>query len=220
MDTSFTEENYLKAIYHLSREDDELINTNRIALVMNTRPASVTDMIKKLNGKNLLKYLPYQGVCLTGNGESIALEIIRKHRLWEFFLVEKLNFGWEEVHELAEQLEHVQSAKLIDKLDAFLGFPKYDPHGDPIPDQNGLIGACLAKPLNTFLSGEKGLIFSVTEYSASFLKYLEKMELTIGALIMVEELIEFDGSIIISKENGQQINISKIAANNILISYE
>lgn len=139
MDTSFTEENYLKAIYHLSADESKQVNTNQIAAILNTKAASVTDMLKKLSGKNLIDYERYQGVGLTDTGKTIALKIIRKHRLWEYFLVEKLSFGWDEVHDLAEQLEHIPSSELTDRLDEFLGFPKYDPHGDPIPDQSGAI---------------------------------------------------------------------------------
>lgn len=192
MDTSFTEENYLKAIYHLSAEDSQQVNTNRIAAVLNTKPASVTDMIKKLSTKNLINYERYQGVCLTEEGKDIALKIVRKHRLWEFFLVEKLAFGWDEVHELAEQLEHIQSVKLMDRLDEFLGFPAYDPHGDPIPDQNGTIKSCAMKPVAILQAGDAGTISGVKEHSPLFLQYLEKIDLKIGKKISVEEIIAFD----------------------------
>jgi len=218
MDTSFTEENYLKAIYHLSAEDSQQVNTNRIASVLNTKPASVTDMIKKLSGKNLINYERYQGVCLTDEGKKIALKIVRKHRLWEFFLVEKLAFGWDEVHELAEQLEHIQSVKLINKLDEFLGFPAYDPHGDPIPDQNGAIKSCTMQPVAVLQAGDAGTISGVKEHSSLFLQYLEKVDLKIGKKISVEEIIAFDETVIIRTENGQKINISKEAAKNILIT--
>ena len=220
MNTSFTEENYLKTIYHLSAENHRAVNTNQIASVLNTKPASVTDMLKKLAAKNLIDYERYQGVSLTANGKTIALKIIRKHRLWEFFLVEKLAFGWDEVHELAEQLEHIQSVELIDRLDNFLGFPATDPHGDPIPDQNGKLKKCSVKTVSNLISGENGTVSGVKEHSALFLQYLEKMNLKIGRKIQVEEIIAFDETVIIRLENNEKINLSKEAAKNILINHE
>jgi len=217
MDASFTEENYLKAVYHLSLNDSEQVNTNRIAAVLNTKPASVTDMLKKLSDKNLLNYTRYQGVNLTDSGRKIALKVIRKHRLWEFFLVEKLDFGWDEVHELAEQLEHIQSVELVNRLDKFLGFPKYDPHGDPIPDDNGTIKHNNLKPVSDLIARECGTIAGVKEHTPLFLQYLEKMNLMIGKKISVEEVIAYDETVIIKVENNQKINISKEAAKNILI---
>lgn len=217
MNASFTEENYLKAIYHLSADNRQQVNTNQIAAVLNTKAASVTDMLKKLSAKNLIHYERYQGVGLTEEGKIIALKIIRKHRLWEFFLTEKLAFGWDEVHDLAEQLEHIQSAELVNRLDKFLGFPVYDPHGDPIPDQNGTINSCEMKPITVLNAGDTATISGVKEHSALFLQYLEKMGLKIGKKICVEEIIPFDGTVIVSIENGQKINISKEAAKNILI---
>src|ERR1700749_201692 len=135
---TLAEENYLKSIYHLSL-NGAIASTNQLAAQLNTKASSVTDMLKKLAEKELINYTPYQGVTLTPPGEKIAINIIRKHRLWEYFLVEKLNFKWDEVHEMAEEMEHISSNELIDRLDKFMGYPKYDPHGDPIPDCNGLI---------------------------------------------------------------------------------
>ncbi|MVN23351.1 metal-dependent transcriptional regulator [Mucilaginibacter arboris] len=218
MQASFTEENYLKAIYHLSEEGRQQVNTNRIAMVLNTKPASVTDMLKKLSEKNLLNYTRYQGVSLTDPGRNIALKVIRKHRLWEFFLVEKLNFGWDEVHDLAEQLEHIQSVELINRLDSFLGFPEYDPHGDPIPKDNGTIKCYDLKPISALHVGETGTIAGVREHSPLFLQYLEKMNLVIGKKISMEEVIAYDETVVITTENNQKINISKAAAKNILIT--
>src|SRR5690554_5916872 len=136
---SDSEENYLKSIFHLQRLSEDGVSTNAIADRMQTKASSVTDMLKKLADKDLVNYIKYQGVTLTNKGKKTAASIIRKHRLWEVFLVEKLDFNWDEVHEIAEQLEHIQSEKLIKKLDAFLGYPKKDPHGDPIPDADGEI---------------------------------------------------------------------------------
>lgn len=144
---SITEENYIKAIYHLQQATGG-VTTNQLSARLLTKPASVTDMLKKLKVKKLLHYEPYKEFYLNNEGNKIALTIIRRHRLWEYFLVEKLAFGWNEVHEVAEELEHVGSKKLIDKLDSFLNFPKFDPHGDPIPDSNGKMSVvqqvCLA----------------------------------------------------------------------------
>ena len=136
---SQAEENYLKAIYKISRQSGTLVSNNSISVEMNTSAASVTDMINRLSQKELIHYQKRKGVRLTDLGELTAIHLVRKHRLWETFLVEKLNFTWDEVHELAEQLEHIQSRELINRLDEFLDFPKYDPHGDPIPDENGRI---------------------------------------------------------------------------------
>ena len=134
------EENYIKTIFHLGGHSAVPIATNAIAEQMETKPSSVTDMAKKLAEKGLVHYKRYQGVSLTDSGIKTALSIIRKHRLWEVFLVKKLDFTWDEVHEVAEQLEHIKSEKLIDKIDELLDFPKYDPHGDPIPSAAGTLG--------------------------------------------------------------------------------
>lgn len=220
MNASFTEENYLKAVYHLSADDDHYVNTNQIALVLNTKAASVTDMMKKLSDKNLLNYKPYQGVNLTNTGRTIALKVIRRHRLWELFLVEKLDFGWDEVHDLAEQLEHVQSVELVNRLDKFLDFPNYDPHGDPIPNDNGVIKCSHLKPIAALTAGEAGTIAGVKEHSSVFLQYLEKMDLVIGKKISVKEVIAYDETVVVTIENNQKINIGKEAAQNILIHNE
>src|SRR5215213_2659158 len=136
MKYSASKENYLKAIFHLQSQDG-VVTTNELAEELQTRAASVTDMLKKLKDQKLLMYEKYKGFRLSPEGRKVAIQIIRKHRLWEHFLVEKLQFGWDEVHEIAEELEHISSKKLIDRLDEYLGFPKWDPHGDPIPDSNG-----------------------------------------------------------------------------------
>ncbi len=130
------EENYIKSIYHL-QQSAGYVTTNELAAMLGARPASITDMLKKLKSKKLLQYEPYKEFCLSALGKKIALGIVRKHRLWEYFLVEKLQFGWDEVHEVAEELEHIGSEKLVEKLEAFLNYPRFDPHGDPIPDSNG-----------------------------------------------------------------------------------
>lgn len=218
MDASFTEENYLKTIFHLAADGNQPVNTNRIAAVLKTKAASVTDMIKKLSAKNLIYYTRYQGVSLTEDGKAIALKIIRKHRLWEFFLVDKLAFGWDEVHELAEQLEHIQSPELINRLDQFLGRPTHDPHGDPIPDENGTIKLCETRCANTLMVGESGTVSGVKDHSKQFLQYLEKIKLVIGEKIKVDEVLIYDGTLIISTENNLKMQISKEAAQNLLIT--
>ncbi|SDL61025.1 iron (metal) dependent repressor, DtxR family [Pedobacter sp. ok626] len=213
---SFTEENYLKIIYHLSQNNDEAVQTNAIAEKMQTKAASVTDMIKKLADKQLIDYKKYQGVKLTPTGKSAAINIVRKHRLWEVFLVEKLNFKWDEVHDIAEDLEHIQSIELIERLDEFLAFPKSDPHGDPIPDKNGQFDTIPFTKLNKLKPGEQGLIMGVSEHSSIFLKHLEKLGLTLGKKLKIEEITDFDGSVELILEE-KKISVSREVAKHILI---
>jgi DtxR family Mn-dependent transcriptional regulator len=214
---SYTEENYLKAIYHLSVNGNESVSTNSIAAVMNTKAASVTDMLKKLFEKKLINYARYQGVSLTDEGKTIAVSIVRKHRLWEYFLVEKLDFKWHEVHDVAEELEHITSAELVDRLDKFLGYPKHDPHGDPIPDVNGRFNTNELKPISELVVDDGGIIMGVREHMPQFLQYLEKMKLTIGNHIKVIEVVEYDQSVIIQLNTEDTFGISRDVAKNILI---
>jgi len=213
---TLAEENYLKSIYHLA-QNTESVSTNQLAAFINTKASSVTDMLKKLADKELINYTPYQGVTLSKTGEKIAVNIIRKHRLWEFFLVEKLDFKWDEVHEMAEEMEHISSNELIDRLDKFMGYPKYDPHGDPIPDCNGLIKIHNLKPVSAIGINESGIICGVRDHSTAFLQYLEKQSLIIGKKITVTEIIEFDHSVILQTED-KQLQISREVANNLLIA--
>lgn len=213
---SFTEENYLKIIYHLSVVSNP-VQTNAIAERMQTKAASVTDMLKKLAEKELVNYIKYQGVTLTEQGKFTAINIVRKHRLWEVFLVEKLDFKWDQVHEVAEELEHINSALLIERLDEFLGFPKVDPHGDPIPDRHGNFADLSFIKLSKLKAKETGTITGVSEHSSAFLKHLEKLGLTLGRKIQVSEILDFDGSVILLIDD-QSINISKEVAKHILIS--
>ena len=213
---TLAEENYLKSIYHLSL-NAENVSTNQLAAFINTKASSVTDMLKKLADKELINYTPYQGVTLTKSGEKIAVNIIRKHRLWEYFLVDKLNFKWDEVHEMAEEMEHISSNELIDRLDKFMEYPKYDPHGDPIPDCNGLIKIHNLKPVSAIDINESGVICGVRDHSPAFLQYLEKQMLTIGKKIMVSEIIEFDHSMTV-QTGDKKIQISREVANNLLIA--
>lgn len=214
--TTQSEENYLKAIYHLAREFGNNVSTNAIAEQMETKASSVTDMIKKLSEKGLIDYQKYQGVSLTEKGRLNAAKIVRKHRLWEVFLVEKLHFTWDEVHEVAEQLEHVKSEKLVEELDALLGYPRVDPHGDPIPDKHGNILAASKTLLSACKPGEKGVFVGVKDSSSEFLKYLDKLKLSLGNEIQLLSKEPFDGSILISI-NSKEINISSITANNIYV---
>jgi len=213
---SFTEENYLKIIYHLA-ENTNNVQTNAIAEQMQTKPASVTDMIKKLADKGLVDYIKYQGVTLTPKGRNTAIDIVRKHRLWEVFLVDKLNFKWDEVHDVAEELEHIKSVNLIERLDEFLGFPKSDPHGDPIPDKNGRFAKTQFIKLIELAIGESGTITGVSQHSSAFLKHLEKLGLTLGKQIQVTDVTDFDGSVEIVVAD-KQMNISREVAKHILIS--
>lgn len=213
---SFTEENYLKIIYHLSQNQEGSVQTNAIAEKMQTKAASVTDMIKKLADKQLVDYKKYQGVQLTALGKSAAVNIVRKHRLWEVFLVEKLNFKWDEVHDIAEELEHIQSSDLVERLDEFLGFPKSDPHGDPIPDKTGRFAPVPFIKLNKLKPAEQGLIMGVSEHSSAFLKHLEKSGLTLGKMIKIIEINDFDGSVELSLEQ-KKISVSREVAKHILI---
>jgi DtxR family Mn-dependent transcriptional regulator len=214
---SFTEENYLKTIYHLSGEGQKPVLTTELAAGLNTKPATVTDMLKKLSLKDLISYEKYYGVQLTRKGRSEALLIIRKHRLWETFLVEKLGFSWDEVHEVAEQLEHIQSPLLIEKLDAFLGHPKTDPHGHPIPDKSGKVPATAQTPLAKVEVKGKATISAVRHASAVFLQYLSKIGVYIGASVQVADRNDFDQSVHIVIDGRKKAYLSREASENILV---
>ncbi|MCT4697732.1 metal-dependent transcriptional regulator [Tenacibaculum haliotis] len=213
---SQSEENYIKTIYHLAAISDKGISTNAIAKRLKTKASSVTDMIKKLSDKEVVVYKKYQGVTLTELGKKTAASIIRKHRLWEVFLVEKLNFSWDEVHEVAEQLEHIKSPKLIDELDAFLGHPKRDPHGDPIPDKEGNLPQIKKSLLATLQKNEKGVCVGVNDTSSEFLRFLDKQEIGLGLNIQVLDKEPFDDSFLV-KINEKEMTISNKVANNIYI---
>ncbi|MFD2566612.1 metal-dependent transcriptional regulator [Pseudotenacibaculum haliotis] len=213
---TLSEENYLKAIFHLEAVSGKGISTNAIARKLDTKASSVTDMIKKLADKDVLVYKKYQGVTLTDLGRKTAANVIRKHRLWEVFLVDKLNFSWDEVHDVAEQLEHIKSPKLINELDAFLGFPKTDPHGDPIPDKEGNFHNIEKRLLATLKEGEFGICVGVNDSSTEFLQYLSKHEISLGQKIQVVQIEPFDGSLKIAVE-GKQISISNKISNNIYL---
>lgn len=213
---TLSEENYLKAIYHLELDSNTGISTNAIAKQLATKASSVTDMVKKLSEKKVIVYKKYKGVTLTDLGKKIAANIVRKHRLWEVFLVEKLNFSWDEVHEVAEQLEHIKSPKLINQLDAFLSFPTHDPHGDPIPDKEGNLKTIEKSLLSTLQKNETGVCIGVDDSSSEFLQFLDKKGITLGKKITVLEKEEFDDSLSILIED-KKLSISNKIANNLYI---
>lgn len=213
---TFSEENYLKTIYHLTTSSDIEISTNAIAEMMVTKASSVTDMLKKLAEKGLVNYKKYQGVSLTENGKLAAKMIVRKHRLWEVFLVKKLDFSWDEVHDIAEQLEHIKSEKLINKLDDFLGNPTEDPHGDPIPDAKGKILKIEKLLLSELNENQIGICVGVKDSSAEFLKYLDKNKIALGISIKVNAIEAFDLSLNV-KINEIDFIISKKIAENIFV---
>jgi DtxR family Mn-dependent transcriptional regulator len=217
MKYSVSEENYIKAIYHLQQEVDR-VNTMLLASTVETKPASITDMLKKLKTKRLLDYKPYYGFKLSAEGNRVALGIIRRHRLWEFFLAEKLKFNWEEVHEMAEDLEHVSNKKLIDKLDAFLGYPKFDPHGDPIPDQDGKIQKEEHVLLSELKVKAQGRVTKIKSHSTKIMDLIAHQQMNIGSKITVKKVFEFDESMEIIIDGKITKNISKQLANNIFIA--
>ncbi len=210
---TLAEENYLKAIFHLEHESKCEVSTNAIAESIETKPSSVTDMVQKLAEKKLLTYKRYKGVQLTADGKKVAASVIRKHRLWEVFLVEKLNFHWDEVHEIAEQLEHIQSEELIIRLDKFLGSPDFDPHGDPIPDKHGVLKRTEKKLLSEIEKNQQGVCVGVKESSPEFLQYLDKKKISIGTKIKVLGKEFFDGSMMIQVGSEQFFISHKIAEN-------
>lgn len=215
---SQVEENYLKAIFKLSEQDGKPVNTNAIAAALQTAAASVTDMLKRLAEKNLIAYEKYRGVLLTAEGKQTATALIRKHRLWEVFLVEKLSFAWHEVHELAEQLEHVQGEALVERLDQFLGFPRFDPHGDPIPDAQGRWHRRQQSLLADLETGNQAALTGVQDHSTPFLQYLDEAGLKLGLQITLLARIPYDQSVQIGLEGGQTMTLSEKVAKNLLVT--
>jgi DtxR family Mn-dependent transcriptional regulator len=213
---STSEENYIKAIYHLQQQDGT-VTTNELAEKLQAKPASITDMMKKLKLKKLVNYQPYQGFRLTTEGNKVALGIIRRHRLWEYFLAEKLKFNWDEVHDIAEDLEHVSSKKLIDKLDEFLSFPKFDPHGDPIPDANGKLEAGKKIALSDLAINKPAIVSQVINQSPRLLDALRHQHITIGIKLEIKKKIEFDNSLEIKINKLPAFTISEQLAKNIYV---
>ena len=210
------EENYLKNIYHL-QQSEGMVTTNDLAAVLQTKPASVTDMLKKLKAKKLLQYEPYKEFCLSTQGKKIALNIVRKHRLWEYFLVDKLKFDWDEVHEVAEQLEHVGSKKLVDKLDAFLNYPRFDPHGDPIPDSHGKITMQQQTSLVNLPLNRQAEVTSVRNQSTELLEVLKHRNIQIGTRLEVKNRFDFDKSVEVKVKNFTPITISEQLAKVLFV---
>lgn len=216
MKYSSSKENYLKTIFHLQNKD-EVVTTNALANELRTRPASVTDMLKKLKTQKLLLYEKYQGFTLSNEGKKVALQIIRKHRLWEYFLVKKLHFGWEQVHEMAEELEHIGSKELINRLDEFLGFPKTDPHGDPIPDSTGKLAlkhqiSLLEVPVNILAE-----VSNISDQSIEILELLKHKSIAIGTKLEVKRKFAFDNSVELKIKNQSSITISEDVAKNVFV---
>ena len=215
--THFSEENYLKTLYKL--EDQQVKKVNNIALskALDLNPATVLEMVRKLSSKKLVDISPDKSIKLTDKGKKKALSTIRKHRIWEVFLVDKLKYKWNEVHELAEQLEHIESDDLVKRLETFLGFPSVDPHGDPIPDENGKMKKVKTQPLTEGPLKRKLKIIALGNSSDEFLKYLDKVGLTIGDTIEVSEIEDFDKSItLLHKKNS--ITLSNAAASQLLVA--
>lgn len=218
---TLVEENYIKTLLHLSSVDRSMIEkegvgTNDLAAYLEVKPSTVNEMLKRLKEKNLVNHEKYKKVTLTELGETLALGIIRKHRLWETFLYNKLEFDWDEVHDVAEQLEHVQSEKLIEKIDKFLDYPKYDPHGDPIPNSKGIMPRRESTRLSMVPLNQCFEVLAVSDTSKTFLNYLEDLDIAIGVELKVIDKIVYDGSLKIDKK-GNVITLSKKAADHILV---
>ena len=216
---SHTEENYLKTIYKLAEaEPGQDVSTNRIAAALTTRAASVTDMLRRLAEKELLRYEKYRGVQLTPEGRRLALLTVRKHRLWEVFLVQQLGFNWDEVHEVAEELEHVQSPLLMQRLDEFLDFPTFDPHGDPIPAEDGAVRRPTHRLLADLEVGDRGTLAAVKDTSAPFLQYLDKVGLALGAQLKVLDKVSFDNSLELRVNRERTVLISAEVGRNLFVT--
>jgi DtxR family Mn-dependent transcriptional regulator len=216
MGLTSTEENYLKAIFKIQERKGQAA-TNEIAAELQTSAASVSDMIKKLSQKDLLHYEKYKGSQLSDQGRRFATTLIRKHRLWESFLVEKLNFNWDEIHVIAEELEHIKSPKLIRQLDAFLGFPKYDPHGDPIPTEQGHFHQRKQIQLSKMKPSELGVIVGVKEHSTTFLQFLDQQGLVLGARVQFKKQFDFDESVEVVIDDADKKTLSKKVSENIYV---
>jgi DtxR family Mn-dependent transcriptional regulator len=215
--TTLAEEIYLKAIYKLLEKNGAMVSTSALAEDLQINAASVTDFIKKMAAKKLISYQKSKGVSLTEGGRSIALNIIRKHRLWEVWLVNNLGFKWDEVHEIAEQLEHVISDELIENLDKHLGYPKADPHGDLIPDAKGRFIKHSSKPLLDCVKGDKVKFTGVAEHSNSFLQYLTKSNISLGDEILVELIEDYDNTFQVKINKKERKLLSKEVVKNLLV---
>jgi len=216
MKYSASKENHLKAIFHLQHEQG-IVTTNALAAALQTRPASVTDMLKKLKEQKLLLYERYKGFRLNNEGKKAAIQVIRKHRLWEYFLVKKLQFGWDEVHEIAEELEHISSKKLVDRLDAFLGFPDTDPHGDPIPDSQGRFLQRRQISLSELPLNKVVQVSAIASQTTEMLELLQHKHIQLGTRLEVRKKFPFDNSLEVKIRNRPAITISAQVAKNVLV---
>ena len=217
MPQTLSEENYLKAIFRISREGHEKVSVTSISEALNNNPASVIDMLKKLVAKKMITYEKTKGAKLTVNGKAIAISIIRKHRLWEVFLQEKLGYEWDQVHEIAEQMEHIHYPDLAERLDKFLGSPKYDPHGDPIPSAKGEIADVNRIMLEEASVGKTYKVVGVKDTSPEFLQYLKKLEIGIGTKIAVTDKVSFDNSIVMKVGKSMKTTVSRLFSQNLLV---
>lgn len=215
---SYTEENYLKALLMITTEhaDKSEAGTNELAAHLHVKPATANDMLKKLKEKKLISYEKYGKITLTKQGRKIGISVIRKHRLWETFLFEKLGFTWDEVHEVAEQLEHIQSEKLVEKLDQFLQYPQFDPHGDPIPKSNGQLPKISTTLLSEINVGDTCAVVAVKDTSVVFLQYLHQLSIGVGTKIKVIDQVQFDGSLLIEVDN-KKTSVSLKLAESLLV---
>lgn len=218
MNLTIAEEDYIKGIYHLQQENS-VVTTNLLANELQTKPASVTDMMLKLQSKNLIDYERYKGFKLNINGNKVALNIIRRHRLWEYFLVNKLGFAWDEVHPIAEELEHVSSTTLIDKLDKYLEHPQIDPHGDPIPDEKGKIIEIKQISLFDIEEGKMVTVSSVSNQTPEMLELLRHYKIGIGTALKITKRFEFDGSLELTISKKNTCIISGLVAKNIFVHH-
>lgn len=214
---SQAEENYLKTIFKITERDRKTANTNKIADYLGTSAASVTDMLKKLSEKELVLYEKYKGVSLSNDGKVVATDLIRKHRLWEVFLFDKLDYSWDEVHPIAEQLEHIKSSTLIDRLDDYLGNPKFDPHGDPIPNAAGKFTLRNQFRLDILNINETGLLVGVRTHNDDFLGYLNKLDIKLGTKIEVLEKIAFDKSLEVRLNDNNNIVLTHNVVKNLFV---
>ena len=213
---SLTEENYLKAIFHL-RKDDNTVTVNELSKFLNVKMPSVNNMMKKFAQKDWVIYETYKPLIITALGKKEAALIVRKHRLTEMFLVEKMNFGWENVHEIAEQLEHVHSEMFFDKMDELLQFPKFDPHGEPIPNKDGAIISLDLQKLSETKKGETVTFSAVTVSDDDFLNFLNSKELELGNILTVVDIEKYDESMTIGKDDDSKIVLSKMVCDKILV---
>jgi DtxR family Mn-dependent transcriptional regulator len=212
-----TEENYLKAIFKVNEREKSSVSTNALAKQLNTTAASVSDMLKKLAAKSMISYEKYYGVTLTQEGNRIATALIRRHRLWEVFLVDKLRFSWHQIHDIAEELEHINSDELILRLDAYLNYPKYDPHGDPIPNADGKFTLRSQTPLSELSINQSGILVGVKEHSTAFLQYLDEHRIKLGTKIKIVACYDFDRAMKIEIDEDNLATFSESVCNSLFI---